>query len=185
MRATRRDQAAIPAMSEKSPDAFRTISEVSEDLDIPAHVLRFWESKFTQVHPIKRGGGRRYYRPEDVNLIRGIRDLLYKDGMTIKGVQKVLRDQGVKKVAAGAAVPAAAVPVAVAPVAQEMPSPLPAGQTTLFPESPDPEPLRLELPLQPLPKPAPAARPAPEVNRAAELSEIIRELELLRDRMRS
>ncbi|HVI52231.1 MAG TPA: MerR family transcriptional regulator [Candidatus Sulfotelmatobacter sp.] len=78
----------------KSEAAFRTISEVSEDLDVPQHVLRFWESKFPQIKPLKRGGGRRYYRPEDVALLRRIRDLLYKDGYTIKGVQKLLREQG-------------------------------------------------------------------------------------------
>lgn len=83
----------------KSPDAFRTISEVAEWLDRPAHVLRFWESKFTQVKPIKRAGGRRYYRPEDMMLLGGIKRLLHDDGMTIKGVQKMLREQGVKHVA--------------------------------------------------------------------------------------
>lgn len=82
----------------KAPDAFRTISEVASDLDVPQHVLRFWESKFDQVKPLKRGGGRRYYRPEDVNLLRGIRHLLYSDGYTIKGVQKLLRGSGAKVV---------------------------------------------------------------------------------------
>ena len=76
----------------KSPDAFRTISEVAEDLDIPQHVLRFWESRFPQVKPVKRGGGRRYYRPEDIALLRRISDLLYTQGYTIKGVQRLLRD---------------------------------------------------------------------------------------------
>ena len=82
---------------QKSPDAFRTISEVAEELDLPAHVLRFWETKFSQVRPLKRGGGRRYYRPEDIELIRQIRDLLYKNRYTIKGVQKLMRDGGLKK----------------------------------------------------------------------------------------
>ncbi len=77
----------------KSEAAFRTISEVSEDLDVPQHVLRFWEGKFPQIRPLKRGGGRRYYRPEDLQLLRRIRDLLYKDGYTIRGVQKLLREQ--------------------------------------------------------------------------------------------
>ena len=81
----------------KSRDAFRTISEVAELLDTPAHVLRFWESKFTQVKPVKRAGGRRYYRPADIGLLAGIRKLLHDDGMTIKGVQKVLRDAKVSK----------------------------------------------------------------------------------------
>jgi DNA-binding transcriptional MerR regulator len=83
---------------QKSPSAFRTISEVSEILGIPAHVLRFWESKFTQIKPVKRGGGRRYYRPEDVSLIRYIQHLLHEQGMTIKGARKVLRERGVKAI---------------------------------------------------------------------------------------
>ncbi len=82
--------------SNKSAAAFRTISEVAGELDVPQHVLRFWESKFAQVKPLKRGGGRRYYRPEDVDLLRTIRDLLYVQGYTIKGVQRLLRDSGVK-----------------------------------------------------------------------------------------
>jgi DNA-binding transcriptional MerR regulator len=79
---------------EKSAGAFRTISEVAEELDLPQHVLRFWETKFPQVRPMKRGGGRRYYRPDDMHLLRRIRDLLYVDGYTIKGVQKLLRQSG-------------------------------------------------------------------------------------------
>jgi DNA-binding transcriptional MerR regulator len=86
-------------MAEKSPDAFRTISEVAAWLDTPAHVLRFWESKFPQIKPVKRAGGRRYYRPSDMALIGGIKRLLHDDGMTIKGVQKILREQGVRHVA--------------------------------------------------------------------------------------
>ena len=82
----------------KSPEAFRTISEVADDLDVPKHVLRFWEGKFSQLRPLKRGGGRRYYRPEDVQLLRGIRQLLYEDRYTIKGVQRILREQGVRHV---------------------------------------------------------------------------------------
>ncbi|MGC0225315.1 MerR family transcriptional regulator [Pseudooceanicola nitratireducens] len=82
----------------KSADAFRTISEVSEWLDTPAHVLRFWESKFSQVKPVKRAGGRRYYRPSDMELLGGIKRLLHEDGMTIKGVQKMLREKGVAHV---------------------------------------------------------------------------------------
>lgn len=86
--------------SGKSESAFRTISEVAEDLDVPQHVLRFWESKFPQVKPLKRGGGRRYYRPEDVALLKRIRDLLYSEGYTIKGVQKLLKEGGHKEGAA-------------------------------------------------------------------------------------
>ena len=82
----------------KSPEAFRTISEVSKDLSLPQHVLRFWETKFAQIKPIKRGGGRRYYRPEDVDLLKGIKNLLYNDGYTIRGVQKVIKENGSKNV---------------------------------------------------------------------------------------
>lgn len=81
---------------DKSAQAFRTISEVATALDVPQHVLRFWESKFSQVRPLKRGGGRRYYRPDDVALLQNIRNLLYDDGYTIKGVQKLLRDGSLK-----------------------------------------------------------------------------------------
>ena len=84
-------------MNIKSPEAFRTISEVSKDLSLPQHVLRFWETKFTQIKPIKRGGGRRYYRPEDIELLKGIKYLLYNDGYTIRGVQKVIKENGAKK----------------------------------------------------------------------------------------
>lgn len=82
----------------KAPQAFRTISEVSETLDVPQHVLRFWEGKFPNVKPLKRAGGRRYYRPEDIDLLRGVRTLLYAEGYTIKGVQKVLRESGARYV---------------------------------------------------------------------------------------
>ncbi|MBS0277949.1 MAG: MerR family transcriptional regulator [Proteobacteria bacterium] len=91
--------AGIPAPGGKSAHAFRTISEVACELDVPQHVLRFWETRFAQVKPVKRAGGRRYYRPEDVDLLRGIRSLLYADGFTIKGVQKVLRERGLRHVA--------------------------------------------------------------------------------------
>ena len=97
---------------DKAPDAFRTISEVADDLDLPQHVLRFWESRFPQIRPMKRAGGRRYYRPDDVDLLRGIRHLLYGEGYTIRGVQRILREQGPKFVQAvwqpGAAQPEAA-----------------------------------------------------------------------------
>ena len=81
-------------VSDKSPDAFRTISEVADDLDVPQHVLRFWETRFPQIKPLKRGGGRRYYRPDDVDLLKGIRHLLYGEGYTIKGVQRILKEEG-------------------------------------------------------------------------------------------
>ncbi|MBS28373.1 MAG: transcriptional regulator [Alphaproteobacteria bacterium] len=107
----------------KSAGAFRTISEVATDLDVPQHVLRFWETKFNQVRPMKRGGGRRYYRPEDVDLLRSIRSLLYDDGYTIKGVQKLLREGELKPAAAEAA------PASAAPPAKPAPAPAPAGTT--------------------------------------------------------
>jgi DNA-binding transcriptional MerR regulator len=81
---------------DKAPDAFRTISEVADDLKVPQHVLRFWESRFSQIKPMKRAGGRRYYRPDDVDLLRGIHHLLYGEGYTIRGVQRILKDQGIK-----------------------------------------------------------------------------------------
>ncbi len=83
---------------DKNEDAFRTISEAAEDLDLPQHVLRFWETRFPQIRPMKRGGGRRYYRPDDVELLRAIRQLLYSDGYTIKGVQRILKERGVRAV---------------------------------------------------------------------------------------
>lgn len=102
----------------KSAAAFRTISEVASELKLPQHVLRFWESKFTAIRPMKRGGGRRYYRPEDVALLTRIRDLLHNDGYTIKGVQKLLRESGGKL----KAVP----PVAAASSGAQAPAPAPA-----------------------------------------------------------
>ena len=101
----------------KSEKAFRTISEVSKELDVPAHVLRFWETKFPQVKPMKRGGGRRYYRPEDVSLLRGVREMLHVDGFSIKGVQKALKEQGVKAIAERAE----GVPVMTSIAQQEVP----------------------------------------------------------------
>jgi len=125
---------------EKSASAFRTISEVASELNVPSHVLRFWETKFSQVRPLKRGGGRRYYRPEDVSLLRGIRSLLYDDGYTIKGVQKLLRDSGGK---------------------------LPADDSR--PASP---------------APAATAEPVRAQETSAALTEVLRELETLRDLLR-
>ena len=90
---------AALAYPQKSAEAFRTISEVAIDLDVPQHVLRFWESRFSQIKPVKRAGGRRFYRPEDIDLLKGIRALLYTDGLTIKGAQKVLKEKGLRHVA--------------------------------------------------------------------------------------
>ncbi len=123
---------------EKSPDAFRTISEVAEWLGVPAHVLRFWESKFTQVKPVKRAGGRRYYRPADMALLGGIKTLLHDDGMTIKGVQKLLREKGTGYVAG------------FSPATDAMAPPQPRGDQEdiedafLIEAEPEPEPARGE-----------------------------------------
>src|SRR5690348_1500057 len=109
-------------MDEKAPEAFRTISEAAEELDLPQHVLRFWESRFREIKPMKRGGGRRFYRPEDLDLLRGIKHLLYGEGYTIRGVQRILREQGIKFVQAvweeGAEQPDAADEVAEEEAAQ-------------------------------------------------------------------
>ncbi len=107
------------AKPKKSPGAFRTISEVADTLNVQQHVLRFWETKFTQIRPLKRGGGRRYYRPEDVLLLQRIHHLLYTEGYTIKGVQKLLKEQGRSQLLneMGLEAPEAAKPVAVQPVA--------------------------------------------------------------------
>jgi DNA-binding transcriptional MerR regulator len=88
----------VEARVDKSPDAFRTISEAADELDLPQHVLRFWETRFAPIKPLKRGGGRRYYRPEDVLLLKGIRHLLYDQGFTIKGVQRILKEKGLRHV---------------------------------------------------------------------------------------
>ncbi len=119
----------------KSVTAFRTISEVSTDLEIPQHVLRFWESKFTQLRPLKRGGGRRYYRPEDIALLRRIHGLLYGEGYTIKGVQQVLRNA--RKPEAGPSMPAPAAaaeapPAVVEPIVTGLPRPPPRNSAKLL-----------------------------------------------------
>ncbi len=123
-------------LDNKSPDAFRTISEVAEDLDIPQHVLRFWETRFSQIKPLKRGGGRRYYRPDDVALLKGIRRLLYGEGYTIKGLQRILKEQGpryVQAIGRGGEITGANAPAPSAAAAHAAPSravPMPAAQPT-------------------------------------------------------
>mgnify|MGYP001314956635 CR=1 FL=1 len=117
---------------DKSADAFRTISEVAEELDLPQHVLRFWETRFSQIKPMKRGGGRRYYRPEDVELLKGIRHLLYEQGYTIKGVQKLLKQNGNKFVIAIGAGDVQAFEVLASGIADEKP----AARTALAEEDP-------------------------------------------------
>jgi DNA-binding transcriptional MerR regulator len=91
----------VSGAADKSPGAFRTISEAAEDLGLPQHVLRFWETRFPQIKPLKRGGGRRYYRPDDVELLRAVKQLLYGEGYTIKGVQRLFKEQGARAVIAG------------------------------------------------------------------------------------
>lgn len=137
-------------MMDKAPDAYRTISEVAEDLDLPQHVLRFWETRFTQIKPLKRGGGRRYYRPDDVELLKGIRHLLYKEGYTIKGVQRILKEQGARAVQVFARDIA---PEPPAPAMMMAPEPLPA---PMMPAPVMPAPV-LSAPV--LPAPAAAAPP--------------------------
>lgn len=137
---------------EKSAEAFRTISEVSELLQTPAHVLRFWESRFTQVKPVKRAGGRRYYRPADLALLGGIKRLLHDDGMTIRGVQKVLRERGIRHVAAlseigfapaGDAVPERQAPANVTPLWPASPAQVTASEGDAL--LPDPDDLAEDL----------------------------------------
>ncbi len=164
-------------MSDKAPEAFRTIGEVADQLRTPAHVLRFWESKFSQVKPVKRAGGRRYYRPADVALLAGIKQLLHDDGMTIRGVQKLLREQGPRHVAGlangGAPTPAAngAAPLVPSPdpVAEpvealsESPPPV-RGQETAAeaPGADEREPASETAELDTVPPKAPVAAPQPE-----------------------
>jgi DNA-binding transcriptional MerR regulator len=183
----------------KSPEAFRTISEVAEELALPQHVLRFWETRFTSIKPMKRGGGRRYYRPDDVDLLRGIRALLYGEGYTIRGVQRILKEQGPRSVIAaarGRPVPAPAVvsprpsPVelvrATASIARPLPAPngrpvpAPAPQPAIDDE-PDEDDInvRVEPAFAPkefrpaaLAKPQPAASPA--LNMTLEAGEVRR-----------
>ncbi len=147
---------------DKSPDAFRTISEVSEWLDTPAHVLRFWESRFPQIRPVKRAGGRRYYRPADVALLGGIKKLLHDDGLTIRGVQKMLREQGIRHVAALAggeeAVTAEAAAAPDAAAATQLPFDLGGDPADAPPAAQE----RPAAPPAPQPAPEPAAAPAAE-----------------------
>jgi DNA-binding transcriptional MerR regulator len=123
---------------DKSPDAFRTISEVGEDLDLPQHVLRFWETRFSQIKPLKRGGGRRYYRPHDVELLKGIRHLLYDQGYTIKGVQRLLKDNGgnfVIALGAGDLAAAEAIKLQRHPEAEAVEAPVPEEKPQTFTEA--------------------------------------------------
>jgi DNA-binding transcriptional MerR regulator len=175
---------------DKSPEAFRTISEVAETLNVPPHVLRFWESRFAQVKPVKRGGGRRYYRPEDVCLLRGIRGLLYDDGMTIKGVQKILRERGIRHVVGLGTLPggdedvAAPAPVAPKPTAKParpaakprpapQPRPQPRPQADLFEGAGGAQLAEIDAPAR-------ASRAAPVAGDKAALRALVAELQALR-----
>ena len=165
---------------EKSPQAFRTISEVSEAIEVPAHVLRFWESRFTQIRPVKRGGGRRYYRPEDISLLTAIRELLYTEGFTIRGVQKLLKETGVKALVArygGADQPADAADIEV-PVRPKAKAPEPVTRD-LWDDMP-------EEGLADMPEETAARSPRPPARDPAKLAQIksvLGRLEALRDRM--
>jgi DNA-binding transcriptional MerR regulator len=160
----------------KSAAAFRTISEVSDDLDVPQHVLRFWETKFTQVRPLKRGGGRRYYRPDDIELLRRIRNLLYSDGYTIKGVQKLLREGGGRREQAAAAAQASA-----AAGAAELGAAAPRGEAPPAREAPRPS----EGDSAPGTAPGTTAGTVLPAPRRAELEALLRELVDLRDLLRA
>jgi DNA-binding transcriptional MerR regulator len=169
---------SVRAKAKKAPSAFRTISEVADELHIPQHVLRFWETKFPQVKPLKRGGGRRYYRPDDITLLRRISDLLYIQGYTIKGVQRLLREGGGK-------------------LSDNIPPPTPEEREAALADANDPgEPM---LPMPGLSTPAPPRRPKiearaapsttsvqdPEIARLRSLLvEVLAELEAIRDTLR-
>jgi len=145
---------------EKSADAYRTISEVAEGLDLPQHVLRFWETRFPQIKPLKRGGGRRYYRPEDIELLAAIKRLLYGEGYTIKGVQKLLKEQGAQAVARPSAAPSPR-------PAAKSPSPSPSAAARSDP------PMRPAAPAAAAPTPL---RPALESGDLAALRAVLGEL---------
>jgi DNA-binding transcriptional MerR regulator len=142
----------------KSATAFRTISEVADELDVPQHVLRFWETKFPQIRPLKRGGGRRYYRPEDVELLRKVAKLLYQEGYTIKGVQRLLRE-GALKAGAGPAYEEMALPLGL----EELDADL------IPPDEPEPAP-----------EPKPARRRALDATTREVLADLLIELEAIR-----
>jgi DNA-binding transcriptional MerR regulator len=198
------------AYSHKSAGAFRTISEVAIELNVPQHVLRFWESRFAQIRPVKRAGGRRYYRPEDIDLLKGIRSLLYGDGFTIKGVQKVLKDRGLRHVAdvGRGCVPESAPQViekivyvektAAAPVKKPRPGHLRAVRGMSLPFFNEASPVREFPVLDSAPQPAGAvaslveaveAFAAEDISEPAQnherLEEILDELTGLKDRLRS
>jgi DNA-binding transcriptional MerR regulator len=123
---------------DKTTEAFRTIGEVAEELDLPQHVLRFWETKFTQIRPVKRAGGRRYYRPDDVHLVAAIRVLLYSDGYTIKGVQRILKEQGSRAVISTSSGPRSVGPTGVAAGEAKLDAPVRICRSPASPAAPLP-----------------------------------------------
>ncbi|MEI4487281.1 MerR family transcriptional regulator [Frigidibacter sp. MR17.14] len=154
---------ASAAGAPKSDDAFRTISEVAALLDVPAHVLRFWETRFTQVKPLKRAGGRRYYRPADVALLSGIRKLLHDDGLAIRGVQKMLREQGIRSVTAAATHEAAAVAAGTELPASDVPASDVSASDVSAADAGAPAPRRpRHAPAVPSPRSGPSPEPLPE-----------------------
>jgi DNA-binding transcriptional MerR regulator len=192
----------------KSPDAFRTISEVAAELDVPQHVLRFWESRFVQIKPVKRAGGRRFYRPEDVDLLRGIRALLYSDGLTIRGVQKILKERGLRHVAGigrgGDAEPAQPAPASQPIVIEKivyvekpvMAEPAPVAAPKKKPSHLRAVPRPMSLPFFDDPEvaepvaeaPSPAVMPEVETlaeEERAKLTELLDELQGLKERLRN
>ena len=188
------DVPAARAKAKKSPSAFRTISEVADELHIPQHVLRFWETKFPQVKPLKRGGGRRYYRPDDITLLRRISDLLYIQGYTIKGVQRLLREGGGKlsdnipppapderETSDAASAPAGEAVQAEPSLPLEPMLPMPGLTSTTTPAGPQPRAnARVKADVRPASPPA-AVGPDPEVERLrAVLAEVLSELEAIR-----
>lgn len=152
--------------SAKSPEAFRTISEAADALDLPQHVLRFWETRFSQIKPMKRSGGRRYYRPSDIALLQGIRHLLYDEGYTIKGVQRILREQGIAHVVSfaeqkpAAPAPQPTAPQSAVPPIQPRPEPVPQQPIVQQPAQPDPVRAALASPQPQQPVPPQAAQQA-------------------------
>jgi len=177
---------AAYAYPQKSAEAFRTISEVALELDVPQHVLRFWESRFAQVRPVKRAGGRRYYRPDDVDLLKGIRSLLYIDGLTIKGVQKVLKERGLRhvtEVGRGNAPPPQTLvierPVVVEKIVYvEKPAPVLAPAPTKKPRPAHLRPVSdMSLPFFDQPKAVVEEPPAPVIEPVIEAVEIVAEPE--------
>jgi DNA-binding transcriptional MerR regulator len=173
----------------KSDQAFRTISEVATELDVQQHVLRFWETRFNQIKPLKRGGGRRYYRPEDVALLKGIRKLLHDDGYTIKGVQKVLRESGVKAVSAMAGNDADNLSGSESETVTKYPADLvPVAQEQASAETSSPAPIRETSPLQAETDPAPVASPAMkglDDKSREKLGNLLSDLKAMRDSLKS